>query len=375
MDHKAVIIGKDHHNALGIVESLGRKGIRPYLVVLTRYKKSFVGNSKFVEKCWCCADHDAVVRVLCENFTDRQNKAVAYACDDETAVLLDENHTILEPILFLPTVNPAGALSDWMQKERMSKLAEEVGMLIPKTWVIEGESLPDDIIYPVITKAHSSIEGGKDNLHVCQNKDELENMLKGNHCSTMILQEYISKAFEYQLIGYSGERGAIIIPGRTNIVRPKGIDNTFFLSYDKCESSFDTLIEKAKLFIKKTGYTGTFSMEFLYDSKGESYFTEMNFRNDGNAICVTEFGVNLPYIMYLEKTGQNITEEVNPKETKKVWLYPELYFMNVITGEIGILELFRNLCKANCYTLYFKDDKKPTWKFFEYAIRKRIKLL
>lgn len=116
-------------------------------------------------------------------------------------------------------------------------------------------------------------------------------------------------------------------------------------------------------------------MEFLYDSKGESYFTEMNFRNDGNAICVTEFGVNLPYIMYLEKTGQNITEEVNPKETKKVWLYPELYFRHVFTGEIGILELFRNLRKANCYTLYFKDDKKPAWKFFEYAIRKRIKLL
>ena len=116
-------------------------------------------------------------------------------------------------------------------------------------------------------------------------------------------------------------------------------------------------------------------MEFLCDKKGDFYFTEMNFRNDGNAICVTEFGVNLPYIMYLDRTGQDFSEEANPQETKKVWLYPELYSRHIFTGEGGIGEYFRNLRKTNCYTLYFKDDKRPLWKFLEYAIRKRIKLL
>lgn len=256
MENKAVIIGKDHHNALSIVESLGRKGIRPYLVVLSKYKKSFVGNSRFVEKYWCCSDHDAVVKVLCENFSDKQNKAVAYACDDETAVILDKNHSVLESFLYLPTANPLGHLSEWMQKERMSKLAEEVGMTIPKTWVAEGGSIPDDIIYPIITKAHSSVEGGKENLHVCRDESELKKVFASNHCSTMVLQEYISKVFEFQLIGYAG--GAIVIPGRTNIVRPKGIDNTFFQSYDKYETSFEPLIEKAKLFIKKNWLHGYF---------------------------------------------------------------------------------------------------------------------
>lgn len=374
MQNKAVIIGKDHHNALSIVEGLGRKGVQSYLVILTRYSKSFVGNSKYVEKYWCCHDHEAVVKTLLEYFTDRNNKAVAYACDDETAVILDDNHEVLESVLFLPTVKEAGTLSTWMKKERMSKLAAEVGMTVPNTWVSQDNKIPADIEYPVITKAHSSIDGDKGNLHICHDRASLEKVMEGNHCETMVIQQFIDKQFEFQFLGYAGFKD-IIIPGRTNIIRPKGIDNTFFQSYDKYEESLEPLVEKAKEFIRQTGYTGTFSMEFLQDKNGINYFTEMNFRNDGNAICVTEFGVNLPYIMYLDKTGQDISGEISPKETKKVWLYPELYSRYIFTGEVGILEFFRNLHKTNCYTLYFKNDKKPFWKFFEYAIRKRLKLL
>ena len=374
MNNKAVIVGRDHHNALSIVESLGRKGVHPSFVVLTKYKKCFVGESKYIENCWCCSDEESIIETLCRHFDDKTNKAVAYACDDETAVILDKNHAKLEQFLYLPTVTKAGTLRDWMQKERMSKLAEEVGMTVPQTWISNNNQIPDGIEYPIITKAHSSVEGGKDNLHICYNREDLERVFSKGHCDVMIIQQYIHKLFEFQFIGYAGEK-TIVIPGRTEIVRPKGIDNTFFLSYDKYDKFYESLAEKAMEFVRRTGYTGTFSMEFLCDKFGDFYFTEMNFRNDGNAICVTEFGVNLPYIMYLDKTGQDISKEINPKETKKIWLYPELYSRHIFTGEVGVLEYLRNLHKTNCYTLYFKDDKKPFWKFIEYAIYKRLKML
>ena len=212
MTNKAVIVGKDHHNALSIVESLGRKGIRPYLVVLSKYRKSFVGNSKYVEKYWCCPDAQRVVAVLKENFADTEHKAVAYACDDETAVILDDNHAELESSLLLPTVKDAGTLSKWMHKDRMSKLAEEVGMTVPKTWVSTDNRIPDGIEYPVITKAHSSVEGSKSNLHICQDRTDLEEVMHKAHCDTMVIQQYVSKVFEFQFIGYSSWGGGNCYP-------------------------------------------------------------------------------------------------------------------------------------------------------------------
>lgn len=54
----------------------------------------------------------------------------------------------------------------------------------------------------------------------------------------------------------------IIISGRTHIDRPNGIDNTFFLKFDKVEPEFLDTLSKAKEFIKRVGYSGTFSIEF-----------------------------------------------------------------------------------------------------------------
>lgn len=377
MNNKAVIIGKDHHNALGIVESLGRKGIRPYVVILTRHKKSYVSNSKYVEKGWCCHNENEVIETLLTNFFDRDNKAVAYACDDETAVILDKNHKELGPFFFLPTTQPAGSLSNWTQKEMMSRVATEVGLSVPKTWVSKNNEIPEDIQFPIITKAHSSVEGGKSNIHICRDREALERVLTGNHCETMILQQLINKEYEFQLLGCSLNSGEIVlIPGRTHIDRPNGMDNTFFLRFDKCEDEFQTIIEKAKEFVKRTQYTGPFSIEFLKDKNGGCFFTEMNFRNDGNAICVTKSGTNIHFILYLYYTGGDYLKEIERSKVELVYLVPEIYYFTcLLKREFSLKEWFRNMRKANCYTTFFKDDQKPFWKFLEYGLLKRLRLV
>ena len=235
MKHKAIVIGKDHHNALGIIQSLGRKGILSYVVIITQNKKSYVLHSKYIKQGWCCDDEDNALKILKDTFKGEKDKAVVYACDDETAVMLDKNHDSLSSFLYLSTVNIEGTLSKWMMKDCMTNLAEKVGMKVPKTWALYTNIIPENIEYPVITKAASSIKGGKNNIHICYSKEELTKVMQGNHCSIMIIQKYIQKTFELQLIGYSGQGGDnIIIPGKTEIVRPKGLDNTFFLNLHLC---------------------------------------------------------------------------------------------------------------------------------------------
>ena len=50
---------------------------------------------------------------------------------------------------------------------------------------------------------------------------------------------------------------------------------------------------------------------------------EINFRNDGNAICVTAAGFNLPYIWYLYNTGGNYREEIEASKVKPTYVMPE----------------------------------------------------
>lgn len=374
MNNKAVVVGKDHHNALGVIESLGWKGIRPYIVILTPHKTSYVSHSKYVEKGWCCASEKEVMKTLLENFNDSENKAVVYACDDDSAVMLDNNHDKLEPYFILFTTQPVGLLSNWTQKDTMSKLAIEVGLSVPKTWVSVNNKIPNDIEYPIITKAHSSVKGGKDNIHVCHDEEELQKVLQEQHCDTMILQQFIDKEYEFQLLGCSLNGGEmVLIPGRTHIDRPNGMDNTFFLRFDKCEKELDDIIEKATAFVRKTKYTGPFSIEFLKDKDGVNYFTEMNFRNDGNAICVSKSGTNIHYILYLYCIGGDYRKEIERSEVKRVYLVPEVYYFTcMLQREFGFSEWLRNMRKANCYTTFFKNDPSPFMWFLILAITKRL---
>ena len=48
MKNKVLIIGGDHHNTLGVVESFAEKGIKPYVLIYEKNTHSFVLRSKHI---------------------------------------------------------------------------------------------------------------------------------------------------------------------------------------------------------------------------------------------------------------------------------------------------------------------------------------
>ena len=176
--------------------------------------------------------------------------------------------------------------------------------------------------------------------------------------------KFISKEYEFQFLGCSLNSGEhVIISGRTHIDRPNGIDNTFFLKFDKVESEYNDVLSKAKEFIRRTSYSGTFSIEFLKDkNNGEYYFTETNFRNDGNAICQTSAGMNVPYIYYLYYSGGDWEIELSNSEVHTTYLMPEIYYFKcLLKREFSFSEWWKNYKKTTCFISYFKGDTKPFW--------------
>ena len=378
MNNKAIVIGADHHNTLGVVESLAQKGIRPYVILQTNYSDGYVLHSNNISGGWCCLSENDIIHCLLNNFNDTVNKAIIIATNDIVACALDNHYEELLPYFFLPTVEPKGQLRFWMEKEKMSANARRVGLCVPETWIIKDNVIPDDICYPVITKAISSVAGSKENIKICKNNTELIQFVSGNHCDTIQVQRFIDKEFEFQLLGCSLDGGKkVVIPGRTHIDRPNGIDNTFFLRFSKCEPELNDTIEKAIQFVKLTQYTGPFSIEFLRDKNDKKdYFTEMNFRNDGNAFCVTRAGMNIPYILYQYFSGGEYESEIQNSNINTVFLCPELYyFTRLLAREISFTEWMTNMRKSDCFTTFHKNDIKPFVWFILLAIKKRIKKL
>lgn len=366
MNNKVLVIGADHHNTLGIVESLGEKGIKSYVLIVAEVKNSFVLKSKYVIDGWICPSPDCVADEMLKHFSDTINKTIVYSSYDDVSSVLDLESDRLENFFILPVTKEKGSLVHKMSKEYMSELAREVGLCVPRTWIVSDGIIPEGIEFPCITKAISSVEGTKKNIKICHTEEDLKTFFADSgHCHTIQIQKFIVKEYEFQFLGCSLNYGEhVIVSGRTHIDRPNGIDNTFFLKFDMVEPEFSETLKKAKEFIKRTGYSGPFSIEFLKDkNSGKHYFTETNFRNDGNAICQTAAGMNIPYIYYLYYSGGDWQNELSSSAIKTTYLMPEIYYFKcMLKREFSFREWLRNYKKTTCFISYFKGDTKPFWR-------------
>lgn len=365
MQNKILIIGGNHQNPLGVIEALGQKGLRPYVIINCSDRSSFVLKSKYIQKGWLCSTDDETVSCILNNFCNTSDKTVVITCNDNMASLLSDHYDKFKDFLIIPGINRQGAVSEWMDKEKMSEVAESIGLSIPKSWLVSKNNMPSDIEFPCVTKSLTSVKNGKSEFTICNNQTELNDFVTNHaHSGTIQVQQFIDKEFEFQYLGCSLNGGEeIIIPGRTHIDVTTHFNNLTFLRYqkDKVVADSETL-SKTEDFIRMTGYSGLFSVEFMHGKDGKDYFLEMNFRNDGNGIVVTAAGTNLPYIWYLYNSGGDYVSELNSSIVKETYCVPEdSYFISMLQGDISYREWCRNMKRTNCYLTYFKNDTGPFW--------------
>ena len=317
--NKVVVIGGDHHNTLGVIRSLGEKGVRPDALIISRDGQTFVGRSKYINSLHIVNEVKEITSYLLHHLCDISHKTVIICCNDATSSEIDLHADELRNNAFLiPGSEKQGAITYLMNKQRMSALAEEYELKIPKT--IYPSHVPlreNEVVLPCIVKPLVSKNGTKNDICVCHQISEVNKIVEHLGYENVQIQLFIDKDFEYQLIGCSTDKD-IIIPGVSRIIRPCKGSNTSYLHYEPLTDTFKD-IERCKEFVRRTGYRGLFSVEFLRDKNGQDYFMEINFRNDGNAICVTAAGVNLPYIWYLNCLGEDYTNESNKRITPKYY--------------------------------------------------------
>lgn len=364
MNNEILILGGNHQNPLGVIEALGQKGLQSNVIVYSTCKNSFILKSKYVKKGWIFASTKEILDCILTYFKDTEKKAVAYACCDDMAAFLSDNYDVLSQYLYIPGIKKQGAVTTWTDKAKMCEEAAAIGLTVPKSWIVTNKHVPEDIIYPCVTKSMTSVNNGKSEFAVCNDRGELEFFVNQVHNETIQVQQFIDKEFEFQYIGCSLNDGKIIfIPGRTHIEFTTHFNNITFLKYQKDRVVKDPVTPVlTEEFIRRTGYSGLFSVEFIHGKDGKDYFLEMNFRNDGNGVVVTAAGTNLPYIWYLYCAGGNYQREIDTSAVKETYCAPEdSYFISMLQGDMTFSQWRKNMKKCTCYITYFKDDTAPFW--------------
>lgn len=106
-------------------------------------------------------------------------------------------------------------------------------------------------------------------------------------------------------------------------------------------------------------------MEYLRDKQGEDYFLEINMRNDGNGICVTGAGVNLPWIWYQYCVGGDYKKEIRNK-VEDIFVMPEFDdVMLLLKGRVSFAVWLKDYRRTSTFMEYCDKDPKP------YSVRKK----
>ena len=354
--NKVIVIGYEHRNTLGLVRSLGEAGLKPVVVCLSP-KSVMVASSKYVGE-FFYVDEQKLGTFLLENFKDELEKPVVMFSADMAISLVEKAGEPLKKKFFLFSSN--GNLSQYIDKERTRKIAEDCGLLTPQTHIITKDTIEDVYSYPCLIKARSSLIANKSENKLINSFEELkEKVTPGIEYQ---LQEYIDKDYELLLPWCALPNGDVIDSGVLRKFRqyPWNKGGTSYAVLEESYKYPEVDKEAVKRLVNMIGYSGLFSVE-LAVKDGKAYFLEMNVRNDATGYVVTRAGLNLPYIWYQSVIGGDY--EINKCTYPTYMMADDVDYKNVYDGKITRDKWLEDLAKTDCYLLYNDKDIKPYIKF------------
>ncbi len=364
MDNKVIVFGCNHQNMLGLVRSLGEKGIRPYCVCL-KSKDGLVFRSKYPVECHWAESPQAGYEYIVEHWSNLdKKKSVLLSSDDVTETLFDCNATKLSEHFIVPSSDEDGRLTYLMSKKNIGEYAERFGFKIPRMMVIKkSDAIPLDLEFPVFTKSVKSIDGGKKEECKCETRKELQSVLESCHSDGLLVQQFIDKVDEIDYIGYAAN-GEIYMPYVQHQLRFSDHAYGGYHRFDKIEES--DLVQRVRTMLKSIRFQGLFSVEFLVDRSGDWYFTEVNFRHDGHDYLITSAGINLPWLYCCAVTGQK--ENLQPQVRRNTFTgMNEMVDLSqfVHTKKISRLKWFWQFLTADTHIMWNWRDMGPVWHMFK----------
>lgn len=364
-NHIFIVFGHEHYNPLGIIRSLGEKGINVHAIIIKNRVK-LTSKSKYIKKLYFVDDIEEGYKLLIDRYSNEKLKPFIYTASDGCASYLDKHYEDLIDRFYFYNAGGNGQISKYMNKDTINKLALEHGISVLKTHVVDRGVIPESLEYPVITKSIASTVGGwKKDVFICNNDSELMQAYSKIKSPTVLLQKYIEKKNELCLDGFSVNKGNdvhISIASNYNYLLPESYSSVFTSRQFKDSELFKKINEM----FKSVGFEGIFSVEFLIDKNDVLYFLEINFRNSTWSYASTHAGVNLPYLWAECMLNNGINSDKIPMIQKPfvAMVEPSDFKSRVIGKRISIFKWISELKETDCLMVYNKQDKSPWFSFY-----------
>ena len=363
MKNKVIAWGRDDFNMLGLIRELGQSDLD--LLFLSYGKTNICTKSRYCTKYQACATLKEGLDFLLNNFCNEEVKPIIVASGDDVITYIDQHKHELDAYFLLPGTKRQGDIQKYIDKYTMTKLAEDIGIVCPKSRFVQWDSNIQGVDYPAIIKPSHQQEGhyNEFKFKILKNENELKSTLKMvRHNSVFILQDYILK--ECDILVYGGRMwdGKTLIAGA--LLRLRQADNgdgSFALITENIPEAVD--VNKITEYLERIDYKGPFSFEYgLY--KDKAYFYEVNLRNDGTSHYFLQAGANIP-LAYVKSVSGEDYSGVSTKVKGDNYFIDELFDVgHVIYRRIKLKEWKKDMKRATVFKYYDKDDTEP-WRIMK----------
>lgn len=367
-----VFVSKDHYNPVGIVRTLGEAGIKP-IVVVVRSEPQLVTKSKYVKKKHIVNNSDEGLRLIIDQYAkSKEEKSFILTGDDVTVSLLDQHYNELKDYFYFYNAGEAGRVRRYMNKDEICSLATKHGFKIPRTWKVKSGEIPEDIEYPIMTKAiHSFGDEWKNIVFICNNDEELLEAYKKVKSDSLLIQEYIKKVDEQSYEGFSVNHGKdVVFTVQNNEVYH--IPDKYAPFWKNKNVDDREFIKQASAMIQEIGFEGIFEFEFMVGSDGTLYFLEINFRNTVNGWETTVAGMPGVTLWCRSMLDGKIVDGWYKKIPEGFTTMAECfdYDVRVKSGMISKSEWKKQYKAANAKLYRGRNDFNPFFSFMWYKLTK-----
>lgn len=366
--HLCVVFAQEHYNPLGMIRGLGINGVNPIYISVKR-RGEVATKSKYISKLHRVDSVEEGYKLLFEKYGyfDFNHRPFVLFSDDKCIGYFDERFDEVKNKFIVYNANRSNGINFYMNKFNIQQLAKKHGFKILKSYVVEKGEIPDDLIFPIITKDISPNSGAwKSDVFICENKKELIDAFDKIESSKILLQRYINKKNEIALQGYSINDGKDIhiITAMDWKYLIKGYYSPYHNVYPFNNCSIES---KLKAMFSEIGFNGIFEVEFLIDQDEIVYFTEINFRASAWNHTTNYAGMAESYLWVKGMIDGKISAE-DRKIFDSFTSMSEIidYGKRVDTGIISLQEWIRDFKKAKCTYYYNEEDMGP----FEYVADK-----
>ena len=362
--HKFIVLCYEHYTPLGVIRSLGEYGINPIAIIIRNKKNKIASQSKYLQDIYFVDNAEQQYAMLVEQYSHEQYKPFVYPCDDTITAICDRHYEKLKDKFFISNALESGRITFFQNKNNINELAKKYGLNVARTWITKKGKIPEDIVYPIMTKTIASTSGAwKEDYYVCNSEEELLDAYSKIKGKDLLLQQYITKKTEIALDGVSINNGEqyIAISSRYTYALPDNYSAEMVISNYKDIPHYEETRKALDNMFHEIGYDGIFEVEFMVDEDEKLWFLEINFRSSTWNYAATKLGMNLPVLWangQINKSFPIDAEKKVPVGYKAMAELPD-FGWRVLKKRISLKQWIREVKTCNCLYFYNKQDMRP----------------